>query len=151
MTTFAQRSITTNPRRVNISKILDIAAPNATGSVERVNVNDIQAGPYQRPIRQAHIRRMVREWNSAQAGWIYVSRHANGALYVIDGQHRVEAVKTLQGKIGPYLDAIVVDGLSSTEEAEFFHFEVSIVASMKMNSSSLRPAHSGQSAFMPDT
>ena len=116
------RTISTNPRRVNLGKIVEMLddPSQADASLERVNANDIEIPNYQRDIRPAKLRRLIREWNPSLAGWIIVSRRANGALFVIDGQHRIEAVRHLQGKVGPYLDAIVVTDWSSTDEARFF-------------------------------
>jgi hypothetical protein len=120
--TATQRSILTNPRRVNYGKLVELASrPEENGTtLERVNVNDVVVPDYQRLVRIPKLRKMIDAWNPNLAGWIILSRHANGGLYVIDGQHRIEAVRHLQGTISPYLDAIIVNDWTSTQEAEFF-------------------------------
>lgn len=93
-----------------------------TSSHERINVADIRTAGYQRKLEEPKVRRMVREWNVSPTiiGHIILSLRANGMLFVVDGQHRVEAVKRMQGRVNPYLDAIVWEGLSVGDEAEMF-------------------------------
>lgn len=115
-------TITTNPRRVRPLALTGLVPgePDAPASIERINVNDINVASYQRGIKDAKLKKMIREWEPAKAGWVIVSRRADGALYVVDGQHRVSALAKLQGKMGPFVDAIVVEGWSLEQEANYF-------------------------------
>ena len=93
----------------------------STSTIERLNVNDILVESYQREIKPYKLRKLIREWDPRAVGWVTISLRENGMLYAVDGQHRVEAVRHLQGKIGPYIDAVVVTGWSAQDEAHFFH------------------------------
>lgn len=122
--TMTTTSIIRNPRQLSArgdarSFVEDHSLDGA--SLERINVNGIEVPDYQRDIRPTKLKTMIRDWNPSMAGWIIVSRRDDGSLFVIDGQHRVEAVRHLQGRVGPYLDGIVVDNWSTTQEAAFFY------------------------------
>lgn len=88
--------------------------------IELVNVNDIQTPDYQRKLQDDKIKRMMREWDPSIVGFVHLSLRANGSLFAMDGQHRIETVRRLQGMIGPFIPAIVQEGLTSQEEALFF-------------------------------
>lgn len=118
----ANPRIVTNPRQLRNGRQIGLVPgfPDSPASIERVNVNDINVANYQRHIKPAKLKKMIREWEPARAGWIIISRRADGTLYVVDGQHRSTALSTLQGKHGPYIDAIVVEGWSLEQEANYF-------------------------------
>lgn len=107
-------------RRVVRGESLDSAARPKTARIDWIDVNDINADSYQREIRDYKLKRMVREWDPTIVGYVLISLRADGSYFVIDGQHRVEAVRHLQGKIGPMIEAVVREGLTSIEEAHFF-------------------------------
>ncbi len=107
-------------RRVVRGDSLDSAARPKTARIDWIDVNDINADTYQREILDYKLKRMVREWDPSIVGYVLISLRADGSFFVIDGQHRVEAVRRLQGKIGPMIEAVVREGLTSTEEAHFF-------------------------------
>lgn len=88
--------------------------------IDHINVNDIEVPDYQRIIKDHKLKKLIREWSPARVGYVLLSLRADGRLYVVDGQHRVEAVRHLQGRIGPYIESIVREGMTSQEEAEFF-------------------------------
>lgn len=71
---------------------------------------------YQRPLDEARVKRMAKNFRPAMVGTLEVSRH-NGKCAVFDGQHRLAAAR-LAG-----LDALpcmVHENLSQGEEAELF-------------------------------
>jgi len=101
---------------------MDWAPSNADlARTEWVNVNDILVEHYQREIKEYKLRRMLREWDPSIAGYIILSLRENGLLYVVDGQHRTEAIRRLQHRIGPYIKAVVVEGWSADDESNFFY------------------------------
>ena len=77
---------------------------------------------YQRSINTAEsqtlIRRIAQHWNWDLCQPLVVSRRDNGDLYVIDGQHRLEAAR-LRGDIAQ-LPAVVVGYASAADEAASF-------------------------------
>lgn len=79
-------------------------------------------GTYQRDLAastsQTLIRKIAMFWNWDLCQPLVVARRANGALYVIDGQHRLEAAK-LRGDIGQ-LPCVVVEYANAADEAASF-------------------------------
>jgi hypothetical protein len=109
------------PKHMSLrDRVRGAALPQGNARVELVDVNNIAVDSYQREIRSYKLRRMIREWDPTIVGYVHLSLRADGSLFVIDGQHRIEAVRHLQGKLGPHIEAIVREGLTSQEEAHFF-------------------------------
>ncbi len=79
-------------------------------------------GEYQRSVEsgpsQALIRKIAMHWNWDLCQPLVVSRRSDGALFVIDGQHRWEAAKQ-RGDINQ-LPCVVVDYASAADEAASF-------------------------------
>lgn len=79
---------------------------------------------YQRSIEandsQTLIRRIAQFWNWDLCQPLVVSRRGDGALYVIDGQHRLEAAK-LRGDISQLPCVIVAYANAADEAASFVH------------------------------
>ena len=50
---------------------------------------------YQRVAVQDTVNGLAKDWNPCFAGVLYVSKRKNGSFYVIDGQHRMLAAKSL--------------------------------------------------------
>lgn len=77
---------------------------------------------YQRSIlggdSQALIRRIAQHWNWDLCQPLVVARRAGGELFVIDGQHRLEAARA-RGDIA-MLPCVVVDYASAADEAASF-------------------------------
>lgn len=85
--------------------------------------SELQIDPaYQRSIEssesQALIRRIAMFWNWDLCQPLVVSRRADGGLYVIDGQHRLEAAR-LRGDIDQ-LPGVVGDYATAADEAASF-------------------------------
>jgi hypothetical protein len=74
---------------------------------------------YQRSISEKRIASIVKNFNKNAIGVVTLSIRENGDLYIIDGQHRVEALKKL-GKGDEPINSIVFFDLSLAEEAELF-------------------------------
>lgn len=101
---------------------LEGAAPaERQSSLRKIDVRIVQKAAYQRNLDPAKLRRMVRNWNPNDVGHITLSRRANGHYFVIDGQHRIEAILRMEGVVSPITDAIVWEGLTAQDEAEMFY------------------------------
>ena len=72
---------------------------------------------YQRNLNERRVNEIKKEFDPKLLGKITISRHSNGKLFVIDGNHRVAACKAVGAK---YIDAEIIDGLSIEQEAELF-------------------------------
>lgn len=86
--------------------------------VEWVSVDDLHFAPeYQRELRESTVEFLVNNYRAREVGTIVVSRRSDGSLWVVDGQHRVAALRHLG--IGVVRAEIHV-GLSIVEEANLF-------------------------------
>lgn len=91
--------------------------------LQYVQPAQLQIDPtYQRSLQlsqsQSLIRKIAQHWNWDLCQPLVVSRRADGALYVIDGQHRLEAAR-LRGDIAQ-LPAVVLSYESAADEAASF-------------------------------
>lgn len=75
--------------------------------------------PAQRLLRRAWIRRHVAAFDANQLGVICVSRRADGSLWLIDGQHRVELIRAV-GWGDQALYCEIFEGLTVQQEAAMF-------------------------------
>lgn len=76
-----------------------------------------QPDGYQHPLDESRVERYMRDFDPHLLEVITVNRRADGSLWIIDGQHRVEVLRRL-GK-GVVLAAIY-SGLSREQEADFY-------------------------------
>ena len=72
---------------------------------------------YQSPVKETQVKKIVKEFDPKKLHTIVVSRRNNGMFYVIDGQHRVEALK----RVGIlWVEAVIYDHLTIEDEAEMY-------------------------------
>jgi hypothetical protein len=116
-----------NQEKIEIGPRLDVEAPIITEEGETAKyrvlpVADLVIGSsYQRLVNEAHVKGIARNFNLLAFGSIIVSEREDGELVVIDGQHRVLAVKSLHwDEQGRRVPALVVKGLSEEAEANLF-------------------------------
>jgi hypothetical protein len=81
-----------------------------------VDVNALEMSEYQRPTCDRQVEKIALEFDAAKAGLIVVSER-DGSLYLVDGAHRVAAMR--RNNI-PACPAIVLHGLTAEEEADYF-------------------------------
>src|SRR6188768_1794001 len=74
---------------------------------------------YQRPIDNKHVLRILRDFSKLDIGVLTVSWRETGDFYVLDGQHRREALLRMGLGDRP-VPCLVYVGLSIGEEAEIF-------------------------------
>lgn len=74
-------------------------------------------GGYARPVSEHRVQHLLEDWNPFSVQPLAVSKRPNGQLYLIDGQHRVEAAR-LAGV--PELPAIIFEGLDRRAEADLY-------------------------------
>lgn len=95
----------------------------APPSLEQVSIDRLQVDPaYQRATDGAMSRRiiagMIREWQWPLCQPLVVSRRADGALFVLDGQHRLAGARA-RGDL-PYLPCVILASLEAPAEAKAF-------------------------------
>ena len=80
---------------------------------------------YQRKVEKRIVNKLVREWNPVMLTPLVVS-HREGRYYLIDGQHRVAAMRRIYGG-DVKTDCVVHEGLTYQQEAELYiRFDSSI-------------------------
>lgn len=85
-----------------------------------VKANDLLVDfSYQRVVSDKKVKAIIKNFNKNAVGVVTLSIRENGDLYIIDGQHRVEALKAL-GKGDDDINAIILFDLSVADEAELF-------------------------------
>lgn len=67
--------------------------------------------PYQRPVKQAVVNRLIRHWNSKLLTPIVVSQR-DGKNFVVDGQHRISAMRRMNGGKDVIVPCLVYIGLT---------------------------------------
>jgi hypothetical protein len=70
---------------------------------------------HQRPLNKAHAAKIAAEFDMKSVGHLLVNRRANGRLWLIDGQHRAEAMRIKGFDLAP---CDLYEGLTPAEEAE---------------------------------
>lgn len=73
---------------------------------------------YQSPVKERQVRKIVNNFDPKKLHTIVVSKRKDGSLYIIDGQHRVEALKELNIL---FVEAMVHENLTVEEEAEMYY------------------------------
>lgn len=100
----------------------------STGSLKRrarieavpIEKMRVRHGVSQREFRPAWASEIARELSIEKLG-TPILNHAGDCYWIVDGQHRIEAVKLWLGDAkGQRLDCVVYEGLSEEQEAELF-------------------------------
>lgn len=102
----------------------DRQAPGSRAShVGEVYVADMRISdavdPAQREINNDWVNKLVAEFDPDAFGLITVNLRSDGKYYIVDGQHRVEAMRLL-GWDDQKVDANIYEGLTLPQEAELF-------------------------------
>lgn len=85
-----------------------------------VKLTDLHIDPiYSRQINPTKVRKIVNEFDPDSIGAIIVSKRSNGSLYILDGCHRVEALREM-GWGDQLVPASVMTDLSVEAEARIF-------------------------------
>jgi hypothetical protein len=74
---------------------------------------------YQRSVSPDRVSSIAKNFNQQALGIVTLSIRENGELYIIDGQHRIEALKKM-GKGNIQINAVVLFDLSIQDEANLF-------------------------------
>lgn len=103
--------------RFKSGKMSSIIKNKLTSSVKP---NDLYLDmAYQRDINDNKVKLIMKNYNQNAVGVVTLSMRENGDLYIIDGSHRVEALRRM-GLGNSDLNAIVFFDLSIQDEAELF-------------------------------
>ncbi|MDW4106537.1 ParB/Srx family N-terminal domain-containing protein [Staphylococcus saprophyticus] len=85
----------------------------------QVYVNNLKTDmSYQSPVKDSQVKKIIKNFDHQKLHTIVVNKREDGSLYIIDGQHRVEALKELGI---PLIEATIHEGLTVEEEAEMYY------------------------------
>lgn len=91
------------------------------GKEKELSTADLTSGlAYQRPVRQQVVNRLVKYWNSKFLTPVVVS-YRDGKYYVVDGQHRIAAMRKMNGGKDVIVPCLVYTGLTYAQEAEMYY------------------------------
>lgn len=90
------------------------------GHLEWLTVSDLKVSPQaQRELRPGWAAQIANDFNPDRFTALLVS-HRDGNYYVVDGQHRVEAMRILGWDHGQQVQCWVHEGLNESQEADLF-------------------------------
>lgn len=73
--------------------------------------------PYQRPVNPKEVERLIAEWDERLLDPVVVS-FRDGKFHVVDGQHRITAMRKMNGGNGVMVNCKVYSGLTYEQEAD---------------------------------
>jgi hypothetical protein len=95
-------------------------AISQTSRIVKVNVSELHIDPaMQRRLNRHWVEAHVALFDPEKLGRIVVSRRADGKLYIVDGQHRVELLRAI-GYGDQDIEAELFEGLTRQGEADLF-------------------------------
>ena len=75
--------------------------------------------PYQRPVEQNNVDKLIRNWNSRELYPIIVS-FRDGKFNVVDGQNRIAAMRQMAGGGDVLVPCMIYTGMTYEQEAELY-------------------------------
>ena len=92
-----------------------------SGWLREINLNRLTSGlPYQRVVDERKVNALVSKWDNLLMEPVVVS-YRDGKYYLIDGQHRVAALRRIYKDADTIVPCIVHTGLTYADEAELFY------------------------------
>ncbi len=90
------------------------------GSIRTLSTSQLNSGlPYQRPVLQKDVDKIIREWNGREITPVVVS-FRDGKFNVVDGQHHIEAMRQKAGGRDVIVPCIIHTGMTYEQEAELY-------------------------------
>lgn len=134
----AQASIeelkTTNPSEAQQTLLLDgregAPAKEVEQRIECVPLERIVTEQYQRILNMKNVAGIVKNFDPAKLGVLVVSHRADGTYAVLDGQHRLAALRRLGYDAA---NCIVLEGMTIRQEADYFRRQNENKQSLRIN------------------
>ena len=90
------------------------------GTLRTLSTSQLTSGlPYQRPVKQEKVDKIIREWNPRKITPVIVS-FRDGTFNIVDGQHHTEAARQMAGGRDVDVPCIIHTGLTYQEEAQMY-------------------------------
>lgn len=96
----------------------DLTLPE--GRVEWLMADTIKPWRHQRDLSKAAVNKIARDFDPDTLGVLTVSRR-DGVDYLLDGQHRLAAIRDVLGWADQNVPCLVYDGLTDEQEAKLFN------------------------------
>ena len=100
-----------------VPSVVPTLVRDAEQRIEMIPLNQISTEGYQRVLNMINVKKIARNFDIAKLGVLVVSKHADGTYAVLDGQHRLSAMRRI-GKVAA--NCIVLEGLTVQQEADYF-------------------------------
>lgn len=94
------------------------ANPGIAREMSTASLNSGQ--PYQRPVKPYDVDNLIKRWNPAYLTPIEVS-FRDGVYNVINGQHRIEAMRKMNGGRDVMVQCLIYTGLTYEQEAAMYY------------------------------
>ena len=90
------------------------------GSIRTLSTSRLTSGlPYQRPVEQKNVDKLVRNWNSRELYPVIVS-FRDGKFNVVDVQNRIAAMRQMAGGGDVIVPCMIYTGMTYEQEAELY-------------------------------
>ena len=90
------------------------------GAIRTLSTSRLTSGlPYQRPVEQKNVDKLVRNWNSRELYPVIVS-FRDGNFNVVDGQNRIAAMRQMAGGGDVIVPCMIYTGMTYEQEAELY-------------------------------
>ena len=90
------------------------------GSIRTLSTSRLTSGlPYQRPVEQKNVDKLVRNWNSRELYPVIVS-FRDGKFNVVDGQNRIAAMRQMAGGGDVIVPCMIYTGMTYADEAALY-------------------------------
>ncbi len=100
-----------------VAKAVSGAEYRNPGIDREIHTDHLTSGlPYQRPVNPKEVERLIREWDERLLEPVIVS-FRDGKFNVVDGQHRISAMRRMNNGVGIMVSCKVYSGLTYEQEA----------------------------------
>ena len=90
------------------------------GAIRTLSTARLTSGlPYQRPVEQKNVDKLIRNWNSRELYPVIVS-FRDGKFNVVDGQNRIAAMRQMAGGGDVIVPCMIYTGMTYEEEADMY-------------------------------
>jgi hypothetical protein len=91
------------------------------GKIQLISTVNLHSGlPYQRPVRPGHVKQLIRKWDPTYLTPVEVS-YRDGKYNVVNGQHRIEAMRKMNGGENLMVQCMVYTGMTYQQEAAMYY------------------------------
>ena len=113
MSSYRKKRNSTKQIKPKLEPVVQPEQEYSNPGVERsIHTDRLTSGlPYQRPVNPKEVDRLIREWDERLIDPVVVS-FRDGKFYVVDGQHRIAAMRRMNGGRGVMVTCKVYDGLT---------------------------------------